>query len=167
VVEFSDYQCPFCAQFALTSEPELFNRFVDAGTVLWVFKNLPLESIHPYAMPAARAAECAGQQNLYWPMHDLLFRNQLALESANLELYAERAGAGLAAFRTCMSDGQSLIARDLEDARRLGIRGTPTFLIGTLNAGQVTISSGLRGAGQPGELATLIEQVMLAESAGR
>ena len=76
LVEFSDYQCPFCKRNATTVLPELVKQYVDSGKVRVVMREMPIESIHQFALGAANAALCAHEQGEYWKMHDLLFANR-------------------------------------------------------------------------------------------
>ncbi len=131
VIEFADYQCPFCGQYARNTYPEIRRQFVDAGKVLYVFKNFPLEAIHPMAFRSAEAAECARDQDRFWEMHDTLFTAQNQLSPDNLRRNAEALGLDLSQFDTCVTTGQ-MIARvraDQTEARQLGINSTPTFLL--------------------------------------
>jgi protein-disulfide isomerase len=82
LIEFSDYQCPFCGQHTRGVYQEIMRQFVDTGQVRYFFKNLPLEKIHPLAFNAAVAAECAGASGQFWAMHDRLFANQNALRAS-------------------------------------------------------------------------------------
>ena len=106
IVEFSDYQCPFCRQFVTTTLPALKSTYVDAGKLRWVFRDFPLDQIHPNARKASEAARCAGEQGKYWDMHDLLFQNQQALAAEQLPTYADRLGLDRAAFGTCLNSGK-------------------------------------------------------------
>src|SRR5690349_18876426 len=98
IVEFSDYECPFCRQFVSATLPTLKSTYVDAGKVRYVFRDFPLEQLHPHARKAAEAAHCAGEQGKYWEMHDLLFQNQQALGTDDLAGYAGRLGVDAATF---------------------------------------------------------------------
>jgi protein-disulfide isomerase len=131
VVEFADYQCPFCGQYARNTYPEIRRQFVDAGKVLYVFKNFPLEAIHPMALKSAEAAECAGDQDRFWDMHDLLFKSQDQLSPDDIRRNAEILGLSLSQFDECVTSGQmtSRVRANQSEARELGINSTPTFLI--------------------------------------
>ena len=76
VYEMSDFQCPYCRQFALETFPLLDSLYVETGKVRWVFINFPLTSLHPNAVPAAGMALCAAKQGAFWPIHDLLYQHQ-------------------------------------------------------------------------------------------
>lgn len=135
VFEFSDFQCPFCAQFALEVKPMLVAKFVETGRVQWVFRHFPIQSRHPYAFGAAQAAECAREQGKFWPMHDLLFRNQKTLGSDELRVLGNRAQLDPHRFESCMSGpSKAMVEADLAVARKAAVRGTPAFFIGRRGA---------------------------------
>jgi protein-disulfide isomerase len=132
IVEFSDFQCPFCARFHTGTLPQIQKDYVETGKVRHVFRNLPLESIHPMAFKAAEASLCASDQGKYWEMHNLLFANQQALAPEQLVGHAKTLGLDAAAFQKCLDSGKQAarIRTDLEEAGKLGVNGTPAFLIG-------------------------------------
>jgi len=132
LVDFSDYQCPYCRKFALETLPVLLERF--KGKIRYVYRDFPLESIHPYALKAAEAANCAGEQGRYFDYHDLLFERQSEWSSGVNESflrYAEELGLDLAAFRECLESGryEQEVRKDLQDGMRAGVRSTPTLFI--------------------------------------
>jgi protein-disulfide isomerase len=133
IVEYTDFECPFCARYARESYPLLIREFVDAGRVRYVVRHLPLESIHPSARGAAQAAECARQQGKFWEMHDRLFANPQALSRGDLERTADTLGLTMPAFRQCVDSpaAAAAVSRDLDEALRAGITATPSFIIGT------------------------------------
>ena len=92
LVEFSDYQCPFCGQFTREALPQVLAEYVNSGKIRYVFRDFPLEGLHPDATKAAEAAHCAGEQNKYWSMHDRLFENQEKLGIPDLRAYASDLG---------------------------------------------------------------------------
>jgi protein-disulfide isomerase len=135
VIEFSDFECPFCREHALGSQPLIDEALVDTGEVLWVFKHLPLE-IHPGALSAAVAAECAADQGLFWEMHDLLFASAARWAGegvdtdAELILLADELGLSRAVFSACF-DGRDALQRvlaDITDATGI-ISSTPSFVV--------------------------------------
>jgi len=132
LVEFSDFQCPFCSRHAKQTLPQLEREYVDTGKLRYVMRNLPLTQIHPDAVRAASAAECAGDQGKYWQMHEKLFANQQALATADLDRYAQETGVDLAKFKQCVeSDAHGdKIRRDLAEAQAASISATPTFFLG-------------------------------------
>jgi protein-disulfide isomerase len=132
IIEYTDFECPFCARYARESYPTLIREYVDAGKVRYIVRHLPLESIHPNARGAAEAAECARQQGKFWEMHDRLFANPRALAQADLDRTAEGLGLSMPAFRQCAGSpaAAAVVSRDLEEARRAGITATPSFIFG-------------------------------------
>ena len=127
-VEFGDFECPFCGK----AEPTI--NEVDAerpGVVRWVWKNLPLTSIHARALPDAVAAECAYDQNRFWEMHDLLFRNQDAQSDSDLVNYAQQIGLDMTTWQACLNSDppRQRISADEDIARRARVDATPTFFI--------------------------------------
>jgi len=136
LVEFSDYQCPFCGRYARETSPQIQREYVSTGKLKYVFRNFPIESIHPNAFKAAEAAHCAGEQGKYWEMHDRLFTNQSALSPAQLVLHGQAVGVDAEPLRQCLDSGKyaAEIRKDLEDGQKAGVRGTPTFFLGLTDA---------------------------------
>jgi protein-disulfide isomerase len=134
VVEFSDYECPFCARHAAGSLANIETEFVDSGKVQYVVLNLPIEQIHPAAMKAAQAAECAGRVGKFWDMHDLLFQNQQSLRSADFAEYAKLLKLDGKLFAQCLAGSETAraIRADAQLAARMGVQGTPTFVFGEI-----------------------------------
>ena len=126
-VEFADFECPFCRQM----QPEIEKLLKEYnGRVTLFYKDFPL-SIHPHAQKAAEAARCAGQQNAYWPYHDILFREGGGLEISQLKQYARALRLDTARFDTCLESGAqaAAIQKDLDQGQRVGVAGTPGFFI--------------------------------------
>jgi protein-disulfide isomerase len=132
IVEFSDYQCPFCRQFVSTTLPALKSSYVDSGKVRYVFRDFPIDHLHPQARKASEAAHCAGDQGKYWEMHDLLFQNQQALAPEQLPDHAKRLGLDAAAFSACLASGKhaGAVQQNYGDGTAAGVRGTPSFVVG-------------------------------------
>src|SRR6267143_1388621 len=136
VYEMSDFQCPYCREFTLSTMPLLEREYVQAGKVRFVFINLPLSSVHRNAATAAVLAVCAARQERFWPMHDLLFQHQqqwatLASPRAYLLALGDSAGLDSARLTQCVASGaaDTEVQRDAERARRSGATSTPTFYI--------------------------------------
>lgn len=135
ILEFSDFQCPYCATFATNILPELDREFVQTGQVAFALRHLPLESIHPQAKAAAAAAVCAGQQGRFWEVHDALFRNPRNLQAIIADVAVTTDVLDPAVHSACMPEfGAKAIEADARLARTLGVKGTPTFFIGTRTA---------------------------------
>jgi protein-disulfide isomerase len=140
IVEFSDFQCPYCARYATETFAKINHEFVQTGLVAYVFRNFPIESIHALSLNAAEAAECSGRQGHYLEMHDLMFRRPQALSPDDLANDVRALHLDEQAFRACIaSSAGDAIRRDQLEGFRLGVRSTPTFLIGTLQADGATI----------------------------
>jgi protein-disulfide isomerase len=139
LVEFSDFQCPFCA--AAHKNVKAFMAKQSTAVTL-IYKHLPLEQIHPEAKPAAKAAWAAQQQNKFWEFHDILFSNQKQLNDAFYQDTAKKLGLDIAKFNRdrTSSAAETAIAADLALAEKLQINGTPTFIMnGQLFSGAVPI----------------------------
>jgi protein-disulfide isomerase len=143
IVEFTDYQCPFCRRFQAESWPALERNYIASGKVRFIVRDLPLR-IHSAARPAAEAAHCAGEQGKFWPMHAALLDMQF--DDAILLARAQALGLDVPRFKECvLSDKyEAAIARNAAQADALGVNGTPTFIIGRVSNGQL---QGLRIAG--------------------
>lgn len=139
IVEFSDYQCPYCSQFHNQIFPRLVKEYVDTGVVQFIYKDLPLTSIHPQAMNAALAVNCAGEQNNFWPMQQALFTNHGLLSPALYYRLAREFGMDENKFTACLRDParERAIMRDVSEAKKLGITGTPSFVIGKIEGNEI------------------------------
>lgn len=129
VIEYSDFECPFCERFHPTMQ-QLINEYGDK--VAWVYRHFPLTSIHPNALPFAHATECASDQGKFWEMGDLLFKNQQGGSSKEtLEGYAKELGLNVNKFNDCVSSQKfaDRIQRDVDDGVAAGVRGTPYSVI--------------------------------------
>lgn len=135
VYEMSDFQCPFCARFALEIFPTLDAEYVQTGKIRWIFVNFPLP-MHPNATPAAEVAMCAAKQGKFWPVHDLIFRNQktwapLTAPAEYFLTFADSASLDRKAFQECLNTDATLaeVKSDAEAAVRSGAKSTPSFYI--------------------------------------
>jgi protein-disulfide isomerase len=171
VVEFSDYQCPFCGRYVRDTLTHIDQDYVTTGKVKYVFRDFPLESIHKQAFKAHEAAYCAGEQGQYWPMHDRLFANQEALvvsalvaHAAALELDADR-------FRQCLDSDRhaATIRKNLAEAQAAGVTATPTFLIGLTEPenGTVKVLKVVRGAQPYARFKEIIDSLLRGEALTR
>jgi Na+/H+ antiporter NhaA len=156
VVEYGDFQCPFCGM----AEPVVRELLRDFGDVRYVWRHLPLNDVHPRAQLAAEASEAAADQDAFWEMHDLLLENQDALRPDDLVAYARRLGLDIDRFVDDMSEhtGASRVADDVDSADLSGVSGTPTFFInGRRHYGAYdikTLSAAVRAAGARASVAT-------------
>ncbi len=150
LIEFSDYQCPFCSRYVHDTFPRIENDYIKTGKIKYVFRDFPLESIHPNALVASKAASCAGEQGKYWEMHDRLFSNQNALNASDMPLHAKAIGIELTKFQQCLDSGKydGEIRKKMAEGTSLGVRGTPSFFLGLTspNDPKVKVLKVFRGA---------------------
>jgi protein-disulfide isomerase len=169
LLEFGDYECPFCARHKKETGQSITEKFVTTGSIQHAFLNFPLD-IHPRAAEAAEAAECAARQGKFWEMHDSLFENQKALEMGSLKERATALGLNEAEFTECLDSDVTtrVVQRDQEEGRRLGVRGTPAFFLGLRGPdGAIDLKKKLNGALDFGEFEKAINQLMTLQRAQR
>jgi protein-disulfide isomerase/DNA-directed RNA polymerase subunit F len=128
IVEFSDFHCQYCKQVQ-TSLAQLLSRYSDK--VKLVYRNFPIDSLHPGARKAAQAAQCAKDQGKFWAYHDKLYASEPDASPEKLKAFAEEVGLDLSGFEGCLSSGkyQAIVEKDIEEITRLGVTGTPAFFI--------------------------------------
>ena len=128
LVEYGDYECPFCG-----AAHQIVNAIIErmGNDLQFVFRHFPVTTMHPYAEPAAEAAEAAGAQRKFWAMHEMLYENQQALEPQNLLLYADAIGLDLDRFSSDLANHVHVpkIREDFMSGVRSGVNGTPSFFI--------------------------------------
>jgi len=134
MIEFSDFQCPFCARFRQETFDAIKRDYIDTGKIKFVYRDFPL-GFHQYAEKAAEAAECAKEQDKFWEYHDKLYSSQDewgATGITGFKKYAEELGLDSGKFNNCLDTGKyrEEVAKDLADGSRAGIGGTPGFVIG-------------------------------------
>ena len=164
IIEFSDFECPFCGRYAREIYPQVQANLVDKGIANYSFRHFPLESIHKSAFRAGEASACAGEQGKFWEMHDHLFQNQKPLADSDLFAYAQALRLDESAFRVCLREQMAgKIKSDQEEARKFGINSTPSFLVGTIQKnGKVKVLRKMSGA-QPYEVfKSLVDEVLKA-----
>lgn len=150
VVEFSDFECPYCGRHFESTLPRIADEYVKTGKVLYVIRDFPIAQLHPHALKAAEAGRCAADQGKFWPMHDMLFSNQEHLEVADLLSYAPLVGLDKDLFQQCLSSG--VHTQDMKQAIAygvsLGVSATPTFFIGRIDkdGARVRATTELAGA---------------------
>ena len=165
LVEFTDFQCPFCARHANDTYPSIRRDFVDQKKLTYVSLAFPIERIHPHARKASEAAECAARQGRYWEMHERLFSNQAALSEPDVFMKSATAiGLDTSRFERCMaSEAASAVAADLAEALRLKVNSTPTFFLGRIQSGGgIELVKRINGAAPFEVIAAEIENVTKA-----
>jgi len=151
LIEFSDYQCPYCRRHATTVMPTLIIKYVDTGKLRFVIREFPNEMLHRRALSASKAALCAGDQGQYWEMHDSLFADQAANTDEDFKQQAASLGLDVSAFSECMSSDKFMgqIQADFSEAQKLGVIDTPSFVVGltdTRNPSTVHLTRFIHGA---------------------
>jgi len=144
IVEFSDFQCPFCRQFFVDTFSQLKQKYIDTGKVRLIYRNFPLTQIHPAAQPAALAGECANDQGKFWQYHDKVFSEQQKRETnpavvtktitfgaTELKAWASQIGLDMTQFNQCFDGGKHTadVQVDLQAGSAAGVGGTPSFFI--------------------------------------
>ena len=169
MIEFSDFQCPFCARFYSETLPLIKSNFIDTGVVKLVYRDFPLQNIHPNAIPAAVASECAHEQDTYWEYHDMLFEDvatwgpmEIPAAVEQFKTYAAALGLDTETFSECLDTGKYIteVTDDYTDGTSYGITGTPAFFLGSEQTGYFQIS----GARPYPEFQFAIEQILGAIS---
>ena len=139
MVEFTDYQCPYCRRFQAEVWPKLKRDYIDTGKLRYIARDLPLE-IHSAAAPAAEAAHCANEQGKFWDMHAALLAGAADLGSGGIERRARALGLDMGRFDACVAHHRysALIAAHEKEADAVGINGTPGFVVGRVAHGELT-----------------------------
>lgn len=161
IVEFSDYQCPYCMRHATETLPRLIAQYVDTGKIQYVMRDFPL-SFHANARLASSAATCAGQQGRYWEMHDALFGRERTLDREFYIATAARLELNLAAFQACLDEParEAELDQSLAEATALGVSGTPAFFIGRVDGDAITNAVQITGAQPYSAFAREIERLL-------
>ena len=165
VVEFTDFECPYCARFVRDIFPTLKSEYIDKNLIRFVFKHNPLKALHSHAERAALSAQCAAQQGRFWPMQDELFRVPSDLGESGLGQHAIDAGLDPSRFRQCMTLGDgSAVQADAELASALSLTSTPTFLIGRpVGMDSVQVDSVVAGVRPVADFRAAIDKVLSAQ----
>jgi protein-disulfide isomerase len=139
IVEFSDFECPFCRRFNKSTWPEIKRDYVDTGKVRYVFLDFPLEQMHSKARKAAEAAHCAAEQGKFWEMHDILLEQSVSLDVRQYPEYARQLKLDTVAFDLCLGSGRqsAKINGGLISGRSVGINATPSFIIARTDGGNI------------------------------
>ena len=148
LLEFTDFQCPFCGRLFSDALAQIKKDYVDTGKVKLIVRDFPLVQIHPYAQKSAEASHCAEEQGKYWEYHDVLFQNQQALTMDDLKKYATNLGLNVLQFTSCVESGKyaDRISQDTKDGENIGVRGTPASFVGVLSGTTVKNAVQISGA---------------------
>ena len=163
LVEFSDYECPFCIRHFTQTMGEIDEKLIRTGRIQYVFKDFPIAQLHPEAIRAHQAAHCAAEQGRFWEIHTRLFSPAGSHTDAQLEAHAQAAGVDLGAYRECMTSNRTVdeVQASVETAVRLGANGTPAFFVGIRDpeTNQVRILQAISGAQPYAEFERVIAAV--------
>ena len=150
LVEFSDFQCPFCARFVRETLPEIEKDYIKTGKLKYVFRDFPISSAHKDAFKAALASGCALDQGKFWEMHHKLFGNQAAFTVYNLTQSADAVGLNKEKFQQCLNSNEyaTEVQSDFADGLKAGVNQTPTFFLGLTepNSPRVKVLTVITGA---------------------
>jgi len=162
IVEFSDYQCPFCKKHFTNTLSAIKTTYIDTGKVRYMFRDFPLDSIHPYARKAAEAAHCAGDQGKFRDMHDTMFQNQGALMQDNLKGFARDMQLDLDAFNACLDEGKyaKRVEADVAAGSAAGVTGTPGSFIGKPKPDGTMVATVMTGAQPAAAFSQVIDRLL-------
>ena len=161
LVEFTDYQCPYCSRFHTTTFPQLKKNFIDTGKVRFISRDLPLH-FHKNAFRAARASRCAGEQNKYWEVRHVLSSNPKNLSEPAIIKYAEELQLDVEPFQACLASEKykTEVNKDIADANAIGITGTPGFIIGRTPTKDILKGIRVKGAQPYPSFAAKIDKLL-------
>ena len=171
LVEFSDYECPYCVRHFQQTMPQLDARYISTGKIRYVFRDFPVDQLHPEAIRAHEAAQCAGEQGKFWDLHSRLFSAAGTHTAPLLEQRATEAGLDLGAFRACVESGRTTAAirANAELAIQLGANGTPAFFVGIRDraTNQMKVAQAISGAQSFAVFAQVIDAVTKQAQGGQ
>ena len=141
LVEFLDYQCPYCGRFSRETLPQIDKEYIQTGKLKYIVVNLPLDAMHKSAFKAAEAAACAGEQGKFWEMQERLFNNQGTIDQ--WKSHAEAVGLDLSKFQECLDSGRKAaqVRSDMVEAHSAGVTGTPSFFLAYTDPKSTTIKT--------------------------
>ena len=171
LVEFTDFQCPFCRRHSLGTKGQLVEDYVQAGKLRYVQREFPIESLHPQAFKAAEAALCAGDQGQYWEIGARFFENQRKLQPSDLLEHAEALGLDMASFKECVESGKYAprVREDLRAGQAAGVTGTPSFFLGVTDPDspdELKVTKMIRGAQPYATFQQTIEELIAEAGKG-
>jgi protein-disulfide isomerase len=165
MIEFADFECPFCRTFANDTLPSLVTRYVSTGKVLFGFRHFPLTDIHSLALRAGSVAECGRLQGNFWAVHDSLFAHPLDDVDREAQSTIDRLNLDRPAFDSCLGGlGERNVLADQKLGRQLGIAGTPSFFVGAVTAdGKVRVKSRISGAKSTAAFTAILDELLKAQ----
>jgi len=163
MIEFTDYECSYCARYFRETLPEIEKNYIKTGKIKYVLMDFPIERIHKNALKAHVASNCAAEQNKYWEAHDWLFKTNAKIPN-DLTKLAETLGLNMQEFDACINSEKypAEIRKDEVQGREAGVRGTPTFYFGltTPNSSTVKVKESIRGAQPYANFVDVIEKLL-------
>jgi protein-disulfide isomerase len=167
IIEYSEFQCPYCGQFANNTFPEVERSLIQTGKVLFAFRHFPLASKHAEALRTAEEADCARRQGKFWEASTLFFQQQAHLKDVTL-----RSGSlhlDVPSFDSCLAhDAATQVQQDIDSGRKLNITGTPTFIVGDLVGGNlVKARERLVGAQPADRLVGIVDRLVGSRAGGQ
>ncbi len=140
IIEFGDFQCPFCKEFYNSTQAEIISTYVNTGKAVFAFRDYPLESVHPLAMNMAIEGRCFGEQGKFWQFDNIMYTTNQDTNTPSVVLgYAKELGLNINKYQSCVASDQyqTQIQNDINAGNAIGIQGTPTIVIGKLVNGKV------------------------------
>jgi protein-disulfide isomerase len=165
LVEFSDYECPFCIRHFTQTMPELERDYIATGKLRYVFMDFPIDQLHPGALKGHEAARCGGEQGKFWEMHQRLFTPAGTHGPDRLKALASQVGLDRAKFDACLDSGkmQAPVRASVDRASQLGADGTPQMYLGVADAnGSFRIIRSIRGAVPYTQIKGIIDELLTA-----
>lgn len=164
LIEFSDYECPFCLRHSRETMPLIEKNYIETGRILYGFRDFPIDQLHPQAIRAHEATHCAGDQQKYWEMHARMFGPPAQHTPQALEAAASAIGLDLGAFRACVAAGThtEAIRKHVALVESFGANGTPAFFIGVVDkaTNSVRITRAISGAVPYAQFAQALEAAL-------
>ena len=165
LIEYSDYQCLYCARHFRQTMPKIIQHYIDEGKVKFVMREFPIPSLNPRADAASQAALCAGSQGKYWEMHDILFNNQRKMSDNALRGYASEIGLDAGKFNNCFEQNEyaEQIGKDVAEGKEMKVRGTPSFVLGLTDAAdpnKIKVTKFMYGARNYDSFAKKIDELL-------
>jgi protein-disulfide isomerase len=171
LIEYSDYDCPFCKRHAESVMPSLIENYVNTGKLRFVMREYPIDRLHPRAAAASEAVLCAGDQGQYWGMHDAMFADQKANTDEDFGRMAAGLGLDVEAFTACLGGDKfaGQIRSDIIEGQALGVSGTPSFVVGLTDPedpDKVNVTKFIRGAQPLPAFQAAIDELLKAAEMG-
>jgi len=161
IVEFTDYQCPFCLKHSKKTFPLIKQQYIDTGRIKYFIKDFPLD-FHSQAKNASISSLCAGQQGHFWEMHELIFDNNRKLTKELFVQFASQIKLDISSFEKCLnsSEAKKIVDNNISEGELIGVRGTPAFFVGKIKDNKLVDISALYGAQSFSSFSRVINAVM-------